>query len=134
MPIVYAVKNVMSKPLITVDSEASCQDAIRVMAEKDIGAVVVTEKGKPVGIVTERDILKKVCPNVSCMKVKVREIMSKPLITVDANTPIGEAVSIMVDRNIRRLLVTEGGKIVGIVTQKDLMKGTLDAFMAMASV
>ena len=124
----------MSKPLITVDSEASCQDAIRVMAEKDIGAVVVTEKGKPVGIVTERDILKKVCPNVSCMKVKVREIMSKPLITVDANTPIGEAVSIMVDRNIRRLLVTEGGKIVGIVTQKDLMKGTLDAFMAMASV
>jgi len=104
------------------------------MAEKNIGAVVVTEKGKPVGIVTERDILKKVCPNVSCMKVKVREIMSKPLITVDANTPIGEAVSIMVDRNIRRLLVTEGGKIVGIVTQKDLMKGTLDAFMAMASV
>lgn len=103
------------------------------MVEKNIGALVVTEKGKLVGIVTERDILKKCCPEASCEEVKVREIMSKPLVTVDAETPIGVAVETMANKKIRRLLVTEGKKIVGIVTQKDLMKGTLEAFRAMDS-
>jgi len=131
--VVYAVRHVTSKPLITIDGETSAQDAIKLMVEKNIGALVVTEKGKLVGIVTERDILKKCCPEASCEEVKVREIMSKPLVTVDAETPIGVAVETMTNKKIRRLLVTEGKKIVGIVTQKDLMKGTLEAFRAMDS-
>ena len=131
MPVVYAVRHVMSKPIITVDSECSAQDAIKLMVEKNIGALVVTEKNKHVGIVTERDVLKKCCPEGSCRDVKVREIMSKPLVTVEGEIPIGEAVEIMTDRNIRRLLVTEKGKNVGIVTQKDLMRGTLEAFHAL---
>lgn len=133
MPVVYAVRHVTSKPLITVDSETLAQDAIKLMIERDISALIVTEKGKPAGMVTERDVLKKCCPEASCMEVKVREIMSKPLVTVDGETPIGKAVEIMVDKKIRRLLVTEGEKIVGIVTQKDLMRGTLEAFRALDS-
>ncbi len=128
---VYAVKHVMSKPLITTDGETSAQDAMLQMVERDIGALVVTEKGKPVGIVTERDVMKKSCPEASCRVDKVREIMSRPLVTVNGETPLGEAVEIMVNKNIRRLLVTEGEKIVGIVTQKDLMRGTLVAFQAL---
>ncbi len=131
---VYAVRNVMSKPLITVDVETLAKDAIKLMVEKNIGALVVTEKNKPVGIITERDILKKCCPENICMKVKVKEIMSKPLITVESDTPIGSALEMMVEKNIRRLLVTEKGEIVGIVTQKDLMRGTLEAFHALTSV
>lgn len=128
---VYAVRHVMSKPLITVDVETSAQDAILLMVEKDIGALVVTDKGKHVGIVTERDVMRKCCPQASCRVVKVREIMSKPLVTVDVETALGKAVEIMVSKNIRRLLVTEGEEIVGIVTQKDLMRGTLVAFHAL---
>ena len=63
---VYAVRHVMSKPLITVNSESSAQDAILLMVEKDIGALVATEKGKTVGMVTERDVMKKML-STSCM-------------------------------------------------------------------
>ena len=128
---VYAVRHVMSKPLITVDGETSSQDAILLMVEKDIGALIVTEKGKPVGIVTERDVMKKCCPEASCREVKVRKIMSKPLITVNGETPLEVAVEIMIDKKIRRLLVTEREKIVGIVTQKDLLRGSFVAFHAL---
>jgi CBS domain-containing protein len=131
--VVYAVRHVTSKPLITIDGEASAQDAIKLMVEKDIGALVVTGKGEPVGIVTERDLLKKCCPEASCKEIKVREIMSSPLITIDADTPIGVATETMIDKKIRRLLVTEGEKIIGIVTQKDLMRGTLEAFRGLDS-
>ena len=65
LPVVYAVRNVMSKPLITVDAETSAQAAIGLMIERNIGSLVVTEKQKLVGIVTERDILKKCCSKVS---------------------------------------------------------------------
>jgi len=131
VPVVYAVRHVMSKPLITIDGETSAQDAILQMLEKDIGALAVTENSQPVGIVTERDIMKKCCPEASCKVAKVREIMSKPLITVNGETPLGEAVEIMANKSIRRLFVTEGEKIVGIVTQKDLMRGALIGFHAL---
>ena len=123
----------MSKPIITIDGETSAQDAINMMVEKKISALVVIEKRRPSGIVTERDILRKCCPTTSCMKVKVREIMSEPLVTVDGETPIGVAVETLIDKKIGRLIVTEKEKIVGIVTQKDLMKGTLEAFSSLGS-
>jgi CBS domain-containing protein len=84
--------------------------------------------------VTERDILKKCCPNMTCQKIKVGDIMSKPLITVDIDTPIGDAIELMDRKNIRRLLVTENGEVKGIVTQRDLMRGTLEAFKALISL
>jgi CBS domain-containing protein len=123
----------MSKPLIAVDGEASADHAISLMVEKDIGALVVTQKDEYVGILTERDVMRECCPDRSCATTKVEEIMSKPLIAVDVETPIGVAVERMTDHNIRRLLVTETGKIIGIVTQKDLMRGTVEAFRAMDS-
>jgi CBS domain-containing protein len=123
----------MSKPLITADVDTLAHEAINLMVKKDIGALVVTGKGKPVGIITERDVLTKCCPDASCDGIKIGQIMSKPLITVDADTPIGLAVESMIDKRIRRLLVTEGSEVVGIVTQKDLMRGTTEAFRAMHS-
>lgn len=133
MPIVYAIEHVMSKPIITVDGEVSAQKAIIMMNEKNIGALIVTENSEPVGIIIERDILKRCCAKASCERINVKEIMSEPLITVDVKTPIGRAVEIMNDKNIRRLIVTEEGEIVGIATQKDLMRGTLEAFYALHS-
>lgn len=103
------------------------------MVEKGIGALVVTTRGKPVGIVTERDILKKCCPKASCESTKLGEIMSKPLVTIDAEAPIGLAVDAMTQKNIRRLLVTDKGDVAGIVTQRDLLKGTLEVFRTLQS-
>ncbi len=113
----------MSKSLITIDGEVSAKDSIKLMVERDIGALVITAKDKPVGIVTERDVLKKCCLEDSWWEFKIREIMSISLVTVDAETSILTAEEIMAEKNIRRLLVTEGEKIVGIVTQRDLVMG-----------
>ena len=131
---VYMVKNIMSKPLITVDVETSADEAIKLMVEKNIGALIVTGRGEPVGIITERDILRKYCQDASCMKVKVGKIMSKPLVTVDGKTPIGEASETMSVKNIRRLLVTEKGKIVGIITQRDLIREVLNVMYTLTNI
>ncbi|MEM2357325.1 MAG: CBS domain-containing protein, partial [Candidatus Bathyarchaeia archaeon] len=95
--------------------------ALQIMAEKGIGSVIVIENGKPVGIITERDIAKKLVQDKSTLDKKVKDVMSKPLITVSPDTGIFEALQIMRKNNIRRLPVVSAGKLEGIVTEKDLL-------------
>jgi CBS domain-containing protein len=93
------------------------------------------ENGKPVGILTERDILKRVCPEKLCKRnVTAEEIMSRPLVHIEADAGLGQASSLMTLKDVRRLLVVDKGKIVGIVTQKDIMRGSLETFMSLASI
>lgn len=135
MGITTTVREIMTKDIVSVKTTDSVKRAIDLMVEKDIGSVVVAEGEKLVGILTERDILKRVCPEDLCSKgVKVGEIMSKPLITIEANARLGEAALLMTERNIRRLLVVEKGEVLGIITQKDLLKGTLETFMALTMI
>lgn len=127
MTIKYLVKHVISKELITVDINKKSKQAVEIMLANDIGSVIVTDNGKPVGIVTDKDVLKK----GGLLKGKnfsVGTYMSTPLVTIDVDAPIGEAAEIMAEKDIRRLIVVEKEEIVGIVTQKDLMKGTFEAF------
>jgi CBS domain-containing protein len=128
LALVYAVRHVASKPLIMVKHDELAHTAIDIMVKNDIGALVVTDEGRPVGILTKRDVLKNCCGDASCRRTTVARIMSKPLLTIDIEAPIGQAAGLMMERNVRRLLVTEDGRIVGIVTQKDLLRGTLQAF------
>jgi len=100
--------------------------------DKDIGSVAVTRQGDVVGIVTERDILKKCCPDTRCTIMKAGDVMTSPLITIDGDAAIGEAADLMADKNIRRLLVTEQGKIKGIITERDVMRATLDVFKTLS--
>jgi len=135
MPITTTVKDVITRDIISVETTDPVMKAINLMIEKNIGSIVITENQKPVGILTERDVLKRVCPKGSCGRgVKVGAIMSKPLIYIDPDTRLGQAALLMTKKEIRRLLVKQKGKIVGIVTQKDIMKGTLDAFISLASI
>jgi len=135
MGVVVTVGDVMTRELVSVDKSAPVINAINLMVEKNIGSVVVTENGKPVGILTERDIMKRVCPQELCTrKVTAGEIMSHPLITIEASARLGEAALLMVEKGIRRLLVVDKGKVVGIVTQKDIMRGTLDTFLALSMI
>ena len=127
MIIKYLVKHVTSKELITLDLKKKSKQAVEVMLANDIGCVIVTDNGKPVGIVTDRDVLKR-GGLLEGKNFSVGTYMSTPLVTIDVDAPIGEAAEVMEERDIRRLIVVENEEIVGIVTQKDLLRGTFEAF------
>ena len=129
MGIAFKVSHIMTKDIISVESNASVSEVASTMVKNNVGAVVVTKQGTPVGIVTEVDILKRCCiGNVRAKELEAKEIMSTPLITIKADAAIGEAAKIMADKKIRRLLVTEKRKIVGLITEKDVLRATLGYF------
>lgn len=132
MRVTYAVRNIMTKDIVSVESTAGVNEAMNLMVEKDIGSVVVTRDGKMIGILTERDVLKKCCPQTQCAVMNAGDVMSSPLVTIDADAAIGEAADVMADKKIRRLLVTEEGKIQGIITERDVIRATLDVFKALS--
>jgi CBS domain-containing protein len=134
MRVTYAIRNIMTRDIISVESTASVKEAMDLMVEKDIGSVVVTRNGKMVGFLTERDVLKKCCPTTQCSVMKARDIMSSPLVTINADAAIGEAADLMAQNKIRRLLVTEEGEIQGIITERDVMRATLDVFRVLSEV
>lgn len=117
------VRGVMTKPVVTVDKNCSVHEAARIMSEKKIGCIVVVDDGKAVGIATERDILQRVVAKaLDASKVKMKDMMSTPLITINGDMPIYEAIRVMQKNNVRHLPIVENGKLVGIVTQRDLLR------------
>jgi CBS domain-containing protein len=123
------VKAVMNKNMVSLEKGLSIRSAIKTMVHKDVGSVVITAHGKPIGIVTERDILKSLAFRKAMRPdTLVEMIMSKPLITIRSIATIGEAAEVMAKNKVRRLLVKENGRYVGIVTQRDLQRGMTDTF------
>lgn len=117
------VRDIMTKEIIMIDSTDTALEAAKRMTEKGISSLFVVKDGVPVGIVTERDFIKKICAkDLPMAKVTVSEIMSKILTTADPDTPIEVAVQRMVNHKIRRLPIIDSGKIVGIITVTDLAK------------
>jgi len=117
------VRDIMTKEIVKIDSDKSALEAAKMMTEKGISSLFVMKDGQPVGIVTERDFIKKICSKeLQISQVKIAEIMSKILTTADPETPIEVAVQRMINHKIRRLPIMEGGKIVGIITVTDLAK------------
>lgn len=120
---VHLVKSIMTTNVVTVHSSEKILDAAKIMSEKKIGCLVVLENGRAAGIITERDILRRVvAKSLDPTKVSVVEIMSKPLITVSPDDSVRDAARIMVKNKIRRLPVVEGLRLIGIVTSTDLAK------------
>jgi len=135
MPISATVRDVTTRKLVSVDENDAVYDAVVLMTTEDIGAIIVTSVRKPVGILTERDLMKKVLlEGLDPKNTKVGEVMSAPLITIRSNASLGEATQLMQLRKIRRLLVEEKGRIVGIITQRDLERGTLEYFSALTGM
>jgi len=125
------IRVAMIKNIVSSDREHSIKSAIRKMVKNNVGSIVVTENGNPVGIVTERDVLKDIGYGRLNPENKVGTIMSKPLITADLNSTIAEAAELMKKRKVRRILVTEKDKFVGIVTQRDLQLLMIDTFKSL---
>lgn len=93
------------------------------MLVEDIGAVIVVEDGRLVGIITEKDILDRiVSPGLDVHKTLAKEIMSKPVISIEANSPLKDALKLMRMKKIRRLPVLEKGSLVGLVTERRLLE------------
>lgn len=120
---VYSIANYMRKDFATVYVGDSAFETSKVMMEKSLGYAIVLDEGKPVGIVTERDlVLKVMAQGKNPSSVKASEIMSTPLITIDPDASLEEAVKIMVKNGIRRLAVVRGGIIYGMFTARDLAR------------
>ncbi|AIY90423.1 CBS domain-containing protein [Geoglobus acetivorans] len=111
----------MQKNVVMVDEKTRVREVARIMGEKRIGSVIVTKDGKPYGIFTERDFFSKAVLNEG-LENPVSNFVSSPLITVNPEYTIHEASKIMADMKIRRLVVAEGEKIVGIFTASDLVR------------
>jgi CBS domain-containing protein len=93
------------------------------MVKEDIEAVIVVEEDRPVGIITEKDILERVLtPGKDAYKTLAKEVMSKPLISIESSHPIKEALRLMKENKIRRLAVTEKGSLVGLITERRLLE------------
>jgi len=121
MPVL--VKDIMSKPVVVVEENKSARVAGELMKKKRKGALVVVKKDKPVGILTDSDLIRKVvAKNLKPSEVKVKDIMSKPLVTINPNENIIEASRKMKRSNIKRLPVVEGGKVVGLLSLTDIAR------------
>jgi CBS domain-containing protein len=115
------------RTIISIDSKAKAKDAARLMVEKHIGSLVANREGLPFGIVTQRDMIEKiVAQSADPSKVTVGDIMTAPLTTVDASATIFDAARKMVEKQIKRLVVTDHDKIIGIVSQTDLVQYMTD--------
>ena len=120
---ILLVRDVMTRNVKTVRTDDTVLEAVSKMNKFRIGSVVVTNNGRPVGIITERNILERIVePRLDPMVVQVKDIMSSPLITIDSNAGVDEAVQIMAKRRIKKLPVVEGDKLVGIVSTSDIVR------------
>jgi len=126
------VRTSMSKNIISIEKGLSIKSAIKTMVRRNVGSVIITAHGKPIGIVTERDILKSLAYRKAIRPdTKIEVIMSKPLITINSTATLGDAAEMMAKHKIRRLLVKENGKYVGIITQRDLQEAMTDTFKSL---
>ena len=115
------IRDIMEKNVITIGHDKSSLDAAKLISEKDISFLVVVKDGNPIGVVSERDFVRKItAEDQQSSTIPLSEIMSFKFRSVDPTTEIEEAVQKMLNHNIRRLLVLENEKLVGVITQTDL--------------
>ncbi len=117
-----SVKDIMTKDVVSIDVSYSVFDAAEIMSSNQLGCLVVLDGEVPVGIVTERDIVRRVCAKKLPGETKVSEIMSKSLITIDPDASLKEAARVMSSNKIRRLPVVKHDKLVGILVASDFVR------------
>jgi len=122
MATIVIVRDIMTKNVRVVRPDTSVQEVVATMNKFNIGSIVVVQGERPVGIITERDILKRqVEPCLAPETLTARHIMSSPVITIDENLSIEEAARLMTKKRAKRLPVMNGGKLVGIITYTDIV-------------
>ncbi|MBK8987989.1 MAG: CBS domain-containing protein [Chloroflexi bacterium] len=131
------VKNRMSQPVITVEPDLPIMDALNLMRSKSIRRMPVVDKqGKLIGIVSNKDLLNASPSSATSLsvweinylvgKIKIKDVMTKAVLTISENTPIEEAARLMVDNKVGGLPVMRGDQLVGVITESDLFKVLLE--------
>lgn len=116
------IKDIMKKYVVSVDPELSLGDAAKILANNRIGSVVVVSKGKPVGIVTNEDIVKIVAMGQSPSKVKIADMKpGRKLITVSPEDDMLKVTRMMIKKGVKRLPVLKDGRLQGIVSEKEIL-------------
>jgi CBS domain-containing protein len=116
------VQNIMKHQVITVDSAVTIKDAAKMMADAGVGCVVVMDHNIAVGILTERDFVRRVAAHEKSLSTPVKEVMSSPLIVINPDESVWELAEIMKLRRIHKVPVVRENRLVGIVTTTDLTK------------
>jgi len=117
------VEDVMIKEVMTIDENATVKEAAEVMNKFEIGCLIAVRKGKAMGILTERDMLKRVvAESKDATKTKVKDVMSSPLVVVEPSMDLEEAVRLMFQMKIKKLPVVDGKRLVGLVTLTDIAR------------
>ncbi len=111
------VSKYVRRGYIVLEESAIVQEAVRAMRENGYGSVIVTKEGRPIGILTERDVLYRVVAEGRDPKcTRIGEVMTTPLVTVPPDTKVSDAIATMSKKGIRRLVVMSGDKILGIIS------------------
>jgi CBS domain-containing protein len=119
---IVLVRDVMSKDVKVVRPDTLVKEVVATMNKFDIGSVVVVQANRPVGIITERDILKRIVePCLAPETLRAREVMSSPVVTIRDTVSIDEAAKIMAKKRFKRLLVLDDNRLVGILTFTDIV-------------
>jgi signal-transduction protein with cAMP-binding, CBS, and nucleotidyltransferase domain len=116
------VRDVMKKSVISIDSSMTVQDAAKMMDDASIGAIVVIENGIAIGIITERDLTRRVIAKGKPLTTNVKEVMSSPLVLINPDDSIWDAAQLMKSRRIHRIPAVKDNRLVGIVTTSDIVK------------
>ncbi|MFB6490586.1 MAG: CBS domain-containing protein [Thermoproteus sp. AZ2] len=124
------VKDLIKKEVLTIESTATLMDAAEKMARLNVGLLVVVDKrGEPVGVISERDIVKAVADRLPLV-AEVGELAAKNIITIDADADVHQAAKMMRENWVRHLAVVEGGRIIGVISVRDLLADEAIAAMA----
>lgn len=122
---ILQVRDVMTRNVKTVRTDDTVLEAVSKMNKFHIGSVVVVNNDRPIGIITERNILEKIVEtSLDPASVRVRDIMSRPLVTIESNASVDEAIDIMVKKSIKKLPVVEENKLVGILSTSDIVRAS----------
>ena len=118
-----SVRDIMSVNVVTITPDASILEAAKLMDTMDLGSIVIVDRQRPIGIITEADIVRRVVAEGKDVNSTVaRDVMSSPLFYVSPTTPLTEAMRIMARSNIRRVVVLKNGNLAGIITSRDILK------------
>ncbi len=119
---VLKAKDIMHKDFMEIEDDLTVAEASRKMVERRRGYAIVNHEDRPVGMLTEWDFLEKlVAPGKDPSSITVSVIMTSPLVVTDKETPTEEVVELMVQKGIRRLVVTDAGRVVGVITSRDIL-------------
>jgi len=115
------VSSVMTKGVLFVKSSKNLSETASIMADFDVGSLLVGDNGNAVGIVTSKDIIKVISKDIELKKIKVRDIMQTPLIKISAHETISSALLKMKEQKINHLIVVDGDKIIGMINPLNLL-------------